>query len=667
MTPVSSPPVSSSPVVRPFELRPSERRHFAVKPRLGIAEWAKKHLKIVDGPLAAGAPVPWTPDSFPPQKTVMESCLDPRWGRTVVMGPPQAFGKTVAAALCPVLFNLHHRGMSAAYVAANANLARTQWSEKFAPTIEADSGLRGLAEIDRMIAGDHSQRRFANGTTLHMTGAESVGNLSGYTVACLICDDAHAYPATVPGYGHPGDYAESRLEAYAAEQRTQVIIGTASTTDSWLYRTLAATALYALFVPCLACETLQMILWERMVFDEDDSEKARCDCRQRCANAKCDHAIGFEELPEMLRGHAWVAVPEEGDWITGVHPAGLAADREEAAVYPRHWRAAADVGFWANAFTWPLGKSWGERAADFLAFRGQPDKEKNWQQNVLVRPWAPPVEDTDRIEVADLETHASDFYTWRTVPGDADLVTLAIDVHARFLYYIVEGWRKRDGENYLVDAGTIGVHGPRAEERLDDAQHKARIGAAITNALADAFEMERAGWPWRTDKIHATVVLIDGGYRPDVVGPFCQARGRRKWRMVLGKAGVRPIVERTERRPRQGFPHWILGVDSAKLHLRDMLSVPRGHPGYCHVYADHDLAAYHRHLASEEYRGEKTARGEKVNKWVKRENSGPNHWWDCKVYGVAAALMCGVAFLGQVPRETKVITNYFAQQKKRGV
>lgn len=438
-----------------FRAGAGERRNFAVRPRLTVDEWSRKHLKIVDGPLVAGAPAAWNPETFPPQVTVMRACLDPRWAKVVIMGPPQAFGKTVCAAIAPCLFTLEHRLMSAAYVAANAALARTQWNEKFSPAIAADERLRSMIELDRMIAGDHSQRRFANGTTLHMTGAESIGNLSGYTVAALVCDDAHAYPASVPNYGHPGDYAESRLEAYPAEQRVHVIIGTASTRDAWLCRTLLGSSRHCLFVPCLGCGTYQLLLWERLVYDEHDPAAARGDTWHRCAGEGCDHHMTFAELPEMLRGHAWISQPEDAPWITMPQESGVTADLTKSAVYPASAGQANSAGFWANAFYWPHGKTWGERAADFLELRGQPDKELTFQQNVLVRPFAPPAEDADRLEVKDLETHASDFYHWRTVPAEADLVTLSIDVHHKFLYYIVEGWRKRDGENYLVGKSVV--------------------------------------------------------------------------------------------------------------------------------------------------------------------------------------------------------------------
>jgi hypothetical protein len=55
-------------------------------------------------------------------------------------------------------------------------------------------------------------------------------------------------------------------------------------------------------------------------------------------------------------------------------------------------------------------------------------------------------------------------------------------------------------------------------------------------------------------------------------------------------------------------------------------------------------------MTAEEWVPRVNTKGHDVLAWCKRKNSGPNHWWDCEVYQVAAAMMVGVRLLGEPER-----------------
>lgn len=651
-----------------------EKAILAPPLRLTIRQWAERRLRITEGPMVGGQGVStaWHAETFPPQTTIMDAIGDRRWRRVWLMTGPQTFGKTESACLPALLHAIGHRRVSALYVASRLPLALTQWRKKILPAMLADDGLAALISEDRDLIGDKNERRFLNGTSLHFSGGESVGAISGFTVAVVICDDIQAYPGLLPGFGHPADVAFARAAAYPEEQRTLVGCGTAGTVDDYLWRSLAASTLYCLAVPCLGCGIYQLLEWERMIYPEDP-DKALTQTWMRCAGG-CDHRIDFDELPRMLARHRWVSCPPGEDWVNKPSDGGTALDIGAASIYPDSQRATQEAGFWCNALAWPLGETWGQRAAEWLSIRGDPDKVKDHQQRVLARPWREPDPDENALTVEALAEHVVATHKYRSVPDQADLVTMTADVHDRYLYYIVRAWRRQDGTSWLVDAGTIGVHGPKKGETLTADEQRARIGHAIRLALEDLWEMDNQGWVKVGGEIVRSVkALVDGGYRPDAVGQFCRARNtglpERKWEMVEGSRSStpQPIWPRQVRRNQRGHVWREIGTSEAKHLLRERLAIPRDKPGYMHVYADHPLDSYYRHMVSEHWVEKKTPTGTRMI-WERRPGAGPNHWWDCEVYQIAAAIACGVRLMvGEEPaaEQARAKTSWFALRKRK--
>ena len=192
---------------------------FRPRPEQTPLEWAEEHLCVTDGPLVesgGGGPVPWSPDAFPLQRTVTEAVGVPRWQTIVLMTAPQAFGKTQCLAIPLLTYALEYLKQSALYVAARESLAVTQWRRKIEPAMKADRDLARLFFDNPDFGGNRDRRDFTNGTSLHFAGAESVGALGAFTCPVVVCDDVQAYPATLPGFGHPADLAFTRAEAYPA-------------------------------------------------------------------------------------------------------------------------------------------------------------------------------------------------------------------------------------------------------------------------------------------------------------------------------------------------------------------------------------------------------------------------------------------------------------------
>lgn len=665
-------------------LTPDETEDLRPREPLTILAWARRYLRITEGPLLGdgGTAVPWVEGLFPLQTTILEAIDDPRWRRVWLLTSPQAFGKTQCAAIPPLLHALEHRRTSALYVGASEPLAVTQWRKKIAKAMQAHPDLAALLPIKTDEAGAKARRDFTNGTSLHFAGSESVGNLSAFTVAVVVCDDLQAWPATLPGFGHPADIAWARAGAYPGEAVTTVGMGTASTVEAYLWQSLVDSAFFCPFVPCLGCGTYQLLEFERLEYPENVTEALEATAL-RCVNLQCDHRLVWAELPEMLAAHRWVSLPPGKDWITAPPAGGVGfdggghfvSDQALAAhAYPDTERVTRDAGFWCSALYWPFGETWGQRAADWLGRRGNPDREKDFQQTVRVVPWQEPEEDEDALTEAAVATHRVEGHRRGTVPAAADLLTMTQDVHATYLYYSVRAWCRDDGSSWLVDAGTEGVHGPRQGETLSKDEQAARVGAAIRQALEALAARATEGWPVVTADgeilriVPLALGLVDGSYRPDAVWQFCvraNSAGPRRWHMIMGVKGAKrpgPIwPARATRTAGRDF-RWI-HTDEAKHELRALLAIPAGRPGAWHTYADESLEAYHRHMVSEHFvlKNPKDPNSPKV--WKKRAGAGANHWWDCEVYQIAAAIAGGVKLPSVRGTTRRVVTDWFKRQK----
>jgi phage terminase large subunit GpA-like protein len=625
------------------------------RPERTLPEWAAEHVRITEGPLVedgSGA-VPWSMDAFPLQKTVCEALSDQRWRKVVLMTAPQAFGKTQCAAIPTLLYALEHRGQSALYVAARSEMAVTQWRRKIEPAMKADPDLARLFYDNPDFGGTKDRRDFTNGTSLHFAGAESVGALAAFTVPVVVCDDVQAYPPTLPGFGHPADLALTRSEAYPAESVKHVLIGTAGTIEDYLWRVLQASAFFCPFVPCPACGTYQLIEFERFVFDHEDPRAAQNDCWLKCANQRRDCRIRFGDLPEMLDAHAWVSMPAEAKWITEPPENGVTIDPDKADVYPETGRNTNVAGFWCNAYPWPMGKTWGERCAEYVQCRGDPDRLQDYQQQTRVIPRKQPEIDAEKLTVEELKTHEAPGYAAGTVPVDADLVTCTIDVQSGYVYYLVRAWKRDDGTSWLVELGTRGK--PLRMRDESEAQHHSRRVAGIAAGLDEVDALCANGWPVVTaggeitGEIGLEIGAIDRGYEKDVIESWVRTKGRGRWVMLKGV----PARQKGElwpakpSRTTRGMPWWPVDVNQAKHVLRRLLRVRPDDPGYWSqpsigIHAN-TIRAYYRHLASERWNKELM-----TPRWDKVTPGAANHFLDCETYQVCLARSprCRVRLVG---------------------
>lgn len=642
------------------------KEHLRPQAPLSTAEWAKRYRWVTQGPMIgpSGAPSPWNADLFPIQQYVMDAIDDPHWMRTVVVAPPQAGGKTDCAAINPILKRLDYDKQDAIYVSASRDKANDQWIKKFKPSLDEMDARepdpdKQLIPTNRDEIGKNVRRDFSNATSLYFAGAESIGNLSASTIPIIVVDDCQAIINEFP-IGHPVDIAFARSKSLPDDMRTLVMLGTVSTENAYHWRALQRSTYWRPYLPCLSCEAYQLLEWYRMQFDPEDPDRAG-ECFIRCVNDGCKHQIRFDDLPAMLAELRMVARTQTID---------------------RKGRVRGDLpktrmaGFWWNALYWPV-VDWATHVVEWIDSRGDPDAEKLFGIDVEVRPHKDPDPDESALTIEMLAEHVTQSYKRGSVPADADVVTVTGDVHDHFIYYIVRAWHRETGTSWLVDAGNLGVHGPKKDELLTERERDARIGFAIRKALEEVWQMEVRGWPVVAaggeiaEVRRAELGLFDGRWRGDAVYQavvrFNTTRGC-TWHMILGESGRRgiPIWPRKPVRGKRGQVHRPVNVDEAKHVLRELLAIPTDQPGAWHTYDDDTLEAYHRHMISEHYvpRSDKPEADKDDKIWKKRSGHA-NHWWDCEVYQVACAIACGVRLPTREQEITpEVVTDWFKRQRE---
>ena len=628
----------------------------ALRPRspLSLVEWARRHRRITTGPAVVGPgdDVRWTPRLFPPQAAVLDALDDPRWSRVVLLTSPQTFGKTDIA-VSFALSRVHQHQQSGIYVASRAELAYQQWRRRFLPAIEADPELAGLLIDSRDDAGGKGCRYFANGAAMYFAGAESVGALSGVSCAWMICDDVQAM-SPLPGFGHPVDVVSHRTRAMREAQAKELVIGTAGVVGDYLDREYRASTAYMPFVRCPRCRWYQVLDAERLEYADSSAAAARRTARLRCGNVRCGQEFVDADLPRLLDDLHWLSPPPNEDWLhmppeTGrVLPFELPSGWRE---YPDSSRESLACGFWASALYWPWQR-WGNVAARLLAARGNPDKQRDAQQHVAVRPWQESPENAPGVLRPDeVEAHAGG-YSRGIVPADADIVLLTVDVQHDYVYWLARGWNRATGTSWLIDLGST-------KERHE------RSG--LPGGLEVVGKLAAEGWP-RADgeRIVPTACLIDSHYLPDVVWQHCVRYGLRRWLPVEGTREARRIWPDAPRRMKGGRHYYPICVGEAKSVLSRLLAVPPGQPGYMHIPSDlpsQTLSAYSRHMTSEVWDEERRL-------WVKRKDVGRgpgvllggsarrNDWWDCEVYQVAGAVRCGVRLFDTARPVAAVVSGY---------
>ena len=229
-----------------------------------------------------------------------------------------------------------------------------------------------------------------------------------------------------------------------------------------------------------------------------------------------------------------------------------------------------------------------------------------------------------------------------TIPYGVQTLTIGADVQKNGIYYVVRGWGY-NWESWLIDNGFVA-----GETELDTVW--TLLHDIVTRGYEGGFHVKRG--------------LVDSGYRPGdklrrpehMVYRFTRRTAGRmlpaKGRDTLEKGGYR--ISRAKDAPNL----IIVNTDFCKTWLFSRLRWPPDQPGGWHLHSKVDNE-YCNMIVSEEVLT--TPSGRRI--WM-RKQSRDNHYLDCEILALVAAMLMQVEKLKELPPKRPETREYAPKNNK---
>lgn len=523
------------------------------------------------------------------------------------------------------------------YLGPTKQFLQEQWEPRIMELIDQSASLRDKVSRGKRMT---KTRKVISGVPLRLAHGGSSVALKSDPFGLALTDEADELQANVKGQGDPIRQVDRRGDTYA--DFVHAIVSTPSegpsdiTTDpdsglqfwaevepseiaSTIWRLWQGGTRYHWAWPCPHCGDYFIPRFACLSWDKPVDRQGRelpSDAATTMATAHlvcptCGCLITDDEKAGMNARGVYVA---PGQHIT---PDGVVHGDP-----PDSWT----ISFWVSGLASPF-KTWGERAAEYVeaARSGEPGEIQSVINGGFGELYAPG--GGDLPDWRDLEQLKAP-YLQGEAPRGPRVVTAAVDVQGRSLYYSVRGWASRS-ESWLLDAGQI--FGETCEETVWD-------------DLEDVLLKSYGGMPIR-------LALIDSGFRPgrpeavpeNRVYEFCRKHAR-FCRPAKGRdTQSKPVVlSRQEigttlngRRTSVGLDLFLLDTDYFKRFVHERLRWPVTESGAFHLPEDVS-DDYLKQLVSEA----RIRRPGGKPKWVRRFKD--NHYFDCEAMNAAAAWFLGV-------------------------
>ena len=413
------------------------------------------------------------------------------------------------------------------------------------------------------------------GGTLNIIGSNKPGSLASRPIRYLLADEIDRYKASAGKEGSPLKLAFKRTAAF---WNKKILLASSPTLeDVGIDAEYKKSDQRKYEVPCPFCDCDQVLEWESLKWPKGEPEKVAYEC------AHCSELIPASKKLWLIQNGKW------------------------RAYSPGKGKAA---GFWISQLYSPF-VSWHETVEEFLDAKDDPEKLKTFFNTALARVWKERGEAPEWQNVAALRMQ----YRSGEVPDGVLKITCGVDVHARNLVYVVRGFGA-ESESWKIEAGEIWGDTNESEVWM------------ILARLMD----KRYG-----DGMMIARMMIDSGYRPDMVYLFCRKFPGRALPTKGHDTQDKPVktskleVDARGRAAKRGIVLWHLDTDYFKGWVHGRINRDSGSPGAWHLCLD-ATEDYCKQIVSESLltypNGKRT--------WIA---SGPNHYFDCEVGNAAAAFL----------------------------
>lgn len=403
----------------------------------------------------------------------------------------------------------HVKNAPVMMVTADAELAKLRMESYITPMIQ-QSGLSHLIKSAdegnaRKSGKTDAKIEWIGGGFLVPFGAQNANKLRSISIRALLMDEPDGWPDTVGKDGDPVRLAKARTAAYESSRKVLMLSTPTLKGLSKIEPAFLAGDQRYYFVCCQACGFPQVIRWkvERkdgkqagIVWDMDGGRLVPGSVRYHCV--ECLHAHTNDDKVKLLS-------PDEGaEWRPTATP-----------------QSPDSRSYHISALYSPVGmQSWEMCVAKFLeAWDLEHNRVRDtgvlqtFYNNILGEPFELM---GSKLKFEQVSSHRRAAYRYGEVPNTwaqehcgspVLLVVCSVDVHDDNLAVKVTGWC-RDRRAVMLDYWRF----EGETERIDE--------PATWGRLSDLIEQrEYVADDGKHYKIQLT--FIDGSYRPDTVGAFC--------------------------------------------------------------------------------------------------------------------------------------------------
>ncbi|WP_299377276.1 phage terminase large subunit family protein, partial [uncultured Kiloniella sp.] len=447
------------------------------------------------------------------------------------------------------------------------------------------------------------KRKFTNGASLILVGANSARGFRRVTIRALFFDEVDGYP--VEGAGAEGDQIKLGIKRTETFWNRRIILGSTPTVKgaSKIDKNFQLSDKRYFAPPCPHCK--ERNIW-KFSPSKDYGEPIECPDGIKIAYMKWPK--GKPEEAHFICGHCGCEMHEEDKaWMID-HGRAM---EDDGWVATAPFKGHAGLHIWAAYSLFP-NAAWSKLAAEFLESKSDPQALQVFVNTVLGEVWE------DRGERVDGEGLIKRRENYGLVcPRDVVTITAGVDIQGNRIEVERVGWGL-NGESWGLEKTVLygDPTGPLIWDELDE-------------LLATRIQHE-GGF-----ELPIAATCVDANYLTQTVTQYCSQRfGRRIWAIRgIGGAG-KPIWPKKASKTKGKLTVFNVGTDAAKELVYSRLRMPDFGPGYSHFNMSYDEDHF-KQLTSEEVKI-KYFKGQQVRYWDLKEGHKRNEALDIRVYATAA-------------------------------
>lgn len=563
--------------------------------RLGICEWAEKEIRLVDGPEQGRLRL----DRTPYLRGVLEAFTDAT-NHDISLKWAAQLAKTTGLILCAA-YVIDQDPANLIWAMPTEDLAKEISKVRIQPIFEKSGAIK------RQMTGFASDIENVRLQFLRMTmffaWAKSPASLSSRPARYGIADECNKFPVFSGKEADPLELLYERTKNFWNAKR--LAASTPTTPEGPISTRYAKSDQRRYHVPCPKCGHKQILISQFLKWPKGTDADT----------------IEAQDL-------AWYECRACGAQLRDNDKHGMLANGEWIADNPK---AVGHAGFHLNTLYSPFVR-WSTYAKKFLISKDKPELLMNFTNSWEGEDWVEKAAPVSEEGIRSLRVQCA----MGVVPSWVLMITFGADVQNDLVKYVVRGWGT-GRRSRLLDYGMF----PRTKD--DNGLWRVNEKTGLDDDL-QRIESEILPTQYKRENGETMGIFrayIDRGYRTDAVDKLC---GRNS-HVLFGAKGANEVqyegeggalVHEREMKPdrKRKFHHYRLNTT----HFKDVLQDLRMKSGKIWEIPDSVDETYLREVSAEHKRIDRDGKGRGVHVWTLREGYRDNHYFDCEVYALAAAM-----------------------------